>query len=186
MASRDDIKRTIAYFGLVFSNYSPTIEGEPNTIDVLYDLLGDLPADTLQAAVKACCSELGRAFAPSPGEIREAAVKLHIKASGAPTSAEAWGAIMDSFRRTSFDQPETLDHPLVVKAIRCMGGLNAIGMSENNMADRAHFLKIYDQLLQREEENAAELPCLTEYTEARKRIGGAIALLTEGWAVKVV
>jgi len=30
-----------------------------------------------------------------------------------------------------------------------MGGLEVIGMSENNMADRAHFLKIFEQLQER-------------------------------------
>lgn len=184
MATRDEIKQVIAYTSLVFANYHPMLEGNPNTVDVLYDLLGDLPVDTLRVAVKSCCSEIGRAFAPSPGEIREAAIKLHMRASGVPTAAEAWGAIMESFRCTSFDQPEILNHPLVIKAIHCMGGMHAIGMSENNMADRAHFLKIYDQLLERAQEDAAELPILTEYVAARKMIGGTIKILTDKLAVR--
>ena len=103
----------------------------------------------LQVAVKACCTEAGRAFPPTPGEIRGAATNLIARAAGLPTAGEAWGAVMDSFRRTSFDQPELLGHPLVSEAIRCMGGLEVIGMSENNMADRAHFLKIFEQLQER-------------------------------------
>ena len=178
--------------GLVFPNYSPTVEGEPNTIDVLFDLLGDLPPDTLEAAVKSCCSEIGRAFAPSPGEIREAAVKLHMKAAGVPSAGEAWGAVIGSFERmpggnmAGGGHTPILDHPLVRKAVHCMGGYSALGADyfDNQMANRAHFLRIYGDLLETWKDDAGELPALTDYVQEHKRIGSAIAMLTDKLEVR--
>ena len=177
MANRNDIKNIMAYMGMCFPNYHPILEGEINAVDVLLDLLGDLEVDMLQAAVKACCTEAGRAFAPSAGEIRGAAATLYARAVGLPTAGEAWGAVMDSFRRTSLDKPALLNHPLLVEAIRCMGGLEVIGMSENNMADRAHFLKIFEQLQERAIRETLELPAITEYIESKCLIDGQVRAL---------
>jgi len=177
MADRTDIKKIMAYMGMCFPNYHPLLEGEINAVDVLLDLLGDLDVEMLQAAVKACCTEPGRTFAPSAGEIRGAAANLHARAAGLPTAGEAWGAVMDSFRHTSFDKPGLLDHPLLKEAIRCMGGLEVIGMSENNMADRAHFLKIFEQLRERAMRETLELPAITEYIESRRLIDGHVKRL---------
>ncbi|HEY5269300.1 MAG TPA: replicative helicase loader/inhibitor [Anaerolineales bacterium] len=177
MANRDDIKKIMAYMGMCFPNYHPILEGEINAVDVLLDLLGDMDIEMLQAALKACCTEPGRAFAPSAGEIRGAASDLHARVAGLPTAAEAWGAVMDSFRRTSFDKPELLEHPLLKEAIRCMGGLEVIGMSENNMADRAHFLKIFEQLRERAIQETLELPAITEYIESKRLIDGQMKAL---------
>jgi hypothetical protein len=168
MAERTDIKNLIAYLGMAFPNFHPDITSTPNTVDVMLDLLGDLAPDTLQAAVRSCCAEPGRAFAPSAGEIRGAAVKLHAQAAGLPSAAEAWGCIMESFKHTSFDQPELLKHPMIQEAVRCMGGMERIGLSEDNMADRAHFLKIYDTVYQQTLSDASMLPAVSDYIEAQR------------------
>ncbi len=186
MANRNDIKKIMAYMGMCFSNYHPILEGEINAVDVLLDLLWDMDVEMLQTAVKACCTEAGRAFAPSAGEIRGAASNLIARAAGLPTAAEAWGAVMDSFRRTSFNKPELLDHPLLIEAIRCMGGLELIGMSENNMADRAHFLKIFEQLRERVIRETLELPAITEYIENKRLIDGQVKALAARMGRQVV
>jgi hypothetical protein len=76
MASREEIAQIIGYMKLVFPNYNPDITSHPNTIDVFEDLLGDMKSETLQSAVKAACKESDRAFAPSAGEIRGAAMRM--------------------------------------------------------------------------------------------------------------
>ena len=93
---------------------------------------------------------------------------------------------MDSFRRTSFDRPELLDHPLVSEAIRCMGGLEVIGMSENNMADRAHFMKIFEQLRERAMRETLELPAITEYIESKRLVDGQVKVLAARMERKTV
>lgn len=176
MATRDEIKNVIAYLKLTFSNYHPELSGEINTVDVLTDLLGDIPFDALMVAVKAACVEPGRQFAPSAGEIRGKLAELHAKSAAVPTAAEAWGAVMESFRCVRSQRPAILDHPLVARTIRAMGGLEKIGMSENTGVERAHFLKFYEQLLERALEDASELLDVSRYVSENSVIGEIRAL----------
>ncbi len=180
MASRDDIKNIIAYTKLAFPNWNPDVTSPLNSVDVFHDLLGHLPVDVLKLAVRSCCAQPGRAFAPSPGEIIGMATSLHVKASGAPSAGEAW----EEVQRTITDMgchngtPE-FSYPLVRKAVQAVGFTN-IGMSENIMVERAHFLKIYEQLLARSSEDAAMLPEAAEYVENHHpQLPEAIAGLTK-------
>lgn len=186
MTTREDIKKVMAYMGCAFPNYHPEIsEGGVNAVDVMEDLLGDLPKDTLMAAVKACCAEPGRAFAPSAGEIRGMAVSLHVRAAGVPSAGEAWAAVIESFERmpsgvmAGGGHTPTLDNPIVQEAVKEMGGYAAIGVDfyDNLMPNRAHFLKIYAALLARHQEDAATLPEVAGYIESRS--GEQIRALTD-------
>jgi hypothetical protein len=187
MSTRTDIKNIIAYLALAFPNFHADVTGTPNTVDVYLDLLGDMPAETLQVAVKSCCAEPGRAFAPSAGEIRGMAAQLHAQAAGMPTAAEAWGVIMQSFHLVSSDRERlpVLRNPLVVKALRCMGGLEVIGMSENLPAERARFLQFYDELRERAMSDAAELPQVADYVDRQRlEVGAEIRKLSDRLAHK--
>jgi len=55
--------------------------------------------------------------------------------------------------------------------------LEVIGMSENNMADRAHFLKIFEQLQERAIRETLELPAITEDIESKCLIDGQVRAL---------
>jgi hypothetical protein len=179
MAVRDDIKTIIAYMAMVFPNYQPSLDGEINAVDVLLDLLGDLPTETLQIAVKSCCAEPGRAFAPSAGEIRGMVVSLHVKAAGIPTAGEAWEEVMRAIRDVGcHNGTPDFSHPLIKKAVQAVG-FTSIGMSEDVMVERAHFLKIYAQLVDREKDNAATLPVAAKYIDAQRQLGTRIASLTD-------
>lgn len=181
MSERNDIKSIIAYLAMAFPNFKPDVTNSPNSVDVYFDLLQDMPTETLQIAVKACCAEPGRAFAPSAGEIRGMAVQLHAQAAGLPTAGEAWGAIMESFKHITSERDAMLAHPLIQEAIRCMGGIDRIGACDEDqqMANRAHFLKIYQQLYDRALSDAGQLPIVAGYIESQKQIGGEIRRLTE-------
>src|SRR5512137_2582241 len=93
MSTRLDIAEIIGYMKLVFPNYSPDVTSPINTVDVLLDLLGDIPTEILKLAIKSACAEPGRAFAPAVGEIREAALKLSVSALGIPNEFEAWAEV---------------------------------------------------------------------------------------------
>jgi hypothetical protein len=187
MATRDDIKNIIAYMAEAFPNYHPDVTSPMNSIDVLCDLLGDLPADALKAAVRAACAQSGRAFAPSAGEIRGEVSRLRMKISGVPSAGEAWGEIIGSFERmpggnmAGGGHTPILDHPLVQKAVRCMGGYASIGADffDNQVANRAHFFRVYADLLASWKDEAAELPALTEYVQEQKRIDAGVKMLTD-------
>ncbi len=181
MATRDEIKKVIGYIKLAFPNYAPVVEGEVNSVDVFTDLLGDVDADLLWLAVKSCCTESKRAFAPSAGEIRGAALELTAQACGIPSAGEAWAEIVASFERmpggnmAGGGHSPVLDHPVVVEAVREMGGYTALGVDyfDNLMANRAHFLRIYPDVLGRWKRDAGQLPAVAEYV---RRLGtGSVA-----------
>jgi hypothetical protein len=163
VTTRNDIKSLIYYMKCLYPNYNPVLEGQVNTVDALYDQLGDLDLDLLKLGVTAACGELGRAFAPSAGEIRGAVIDMHTRASGLPDAAEAWGAVLQYFKDRS--ELPAFQHPVTQEAVGCMGGLSAIGMSDNQVADRAHFLKIFDQVRGREIDRAATLPAVQKYIQ---------------------
>lgn len=184
MATREDIKNVIFYMKASFPNYHPELEGEVNTVDVLLDQLGDMDANTLQMAVRAACMPgTGRQFAPSSDEIRTAIANLHAQATGLPSAGEAWGAVIGSFERmpggnmAGGGHGPILDHPIMQEVIRQIGGYSAIDY-EDQMADRAHFLKLYSELRERSVREMAELPAITAYVNS-KRLGdsGQTALL---------
>ena len=169
MATRSDISNILAYLLVAFPNFHPSLDGEVTSLDVWFDLLGHLPADALKTACKSCCATPGRAFAPSPGEIIGAVTQMQAQASGMPSAGEAWAAIIEGFNHTSFDQPAMLQHPAINEDVRQMGGMDIIGLSENVMAERAHFLKLYQALVDRELANAAQIPAVRDFVE-RQRI----------------
>ena len=188
MADRTDIKNIIAYMALAFQTFHPDVESPLNTVDVYLDLLGDIPADILKLAVRAACVPgTGKEFAPSPDEIRIEVAALRAKVNGVPSAGEAWGEVIGSFERmpggnmAGGGHTPILDHPLVQKAIHCMGGFSAIGADffDNQMANRAHFLRIYSDLLETWKDNATELPAVIDYIQGQKQIGGEIKLLAE-------
>jgi hypothetical protein len=176
MTTREEIKNLVAYMILSFSNYHPDVDSPMNVVDVFLDLLGDLPLDALKAAVRSCCAEPGRQFAPSAGEIRGAVIKLNAQASGLPSAGEAWGAVVASFERmpggnmAGGGHNAILDNPLVVEAVQQMGGYGAIGTDffDNQVANRAHFLKLYNALYEHELSTQLQLPVVKAYIEGQR------------------
>ncbi len=50
MSTRKDIAEVIGYMKLAFPNYSPDVTSPINTLDVLSDLLGDIPTEILRSS----------------------------------------------------------------------------------------------------------------------------------------
>jgi hypothetical protein len=164
MADREDIKQVIGYLKLAFpNNYNPDVTSQPNTVDVMLDLLGHFPAELLRLAVRSTCAQPGRAFAPAPGEIRGEALSLLAASEGLPTAGDAWREVMRAVNDVGCqNNTPTFSHPLVKRAVQAIGFRN-IGMSENVSVERAHFLKIYAEMLEESQRQAARLPEAQEF-----------------------
>jgi hypothetical protein len=191
MSTRKDIAEIIGYMKLAFPNYSPDVTSLINTLDVLLDLLGDIPAETLKLAVRAACAEKGRAFAPAVGEIREAALKLSVSALGIPNEFEAWAEVCkmpkDLIRcRIEVDEEGKMvtnengsviileerlkwSHALIEKTAMLMGWPDF--PSEDESLDRAHFFQAYRAEVNRLMESEGELPAARNYIEERRGVG---------------
>lgn len=161
MATRPEIELMIAKLSAAFPNWKVTAY----TIQVYLEDLQDIDSETLDAAVKFCRTEPGRAFAPSTGEIRGAVGKLRGMASNVPSSYQAWEEVCGQIRINGGDFGNPVwSHPLVEKAMQMIGWRN-LRMSEDQTADRARFIQCYEQLQERAERENLLLPEVRGYIE---------------------
>lgn len=137
-----------------------------SSLEVYFDLLGDLPYDVLAVAAKRVLLTHPWATFPSVAELREAAA-LTSRGEVVPLSAaEAWALawrtagctdpeVDGSFARAAKGLPT-----IVVRAISTFG-LNALCYGKEPVGVlRAQFMKMFEQLAAREHENAL-LPAAT-------------------------
>jgi hypothetical protein len=91
-------------------------------------------------------------FVPAIAEIR--AVALDIEHGPQRTGAEAWGAVCAEIRRVgSYESPRFAD-PGVTECVRLMDW-RYLCLSENEAADRARFIELYDNLQTRARQDLA-------------------------------
>jgi hypothetical protein len=185
IATRTDIAQVLLLMQAAFPNYHP----EPAMLDVLLQFLQDLPGDVLKVAVLASCAQSGRAFAPSVGEIRQAALKLSARAQAIPNEFEAWAElcrmpgdclqtcievdesgnmVTDENGRVVLAKKQLVwSHPLVERTAVLMGWPDFPG--ENLSVDRAHFYQAYRAGLDQMMEIQGELPAVRKYIEDQRR-----------------
>jgi hypothetical protein len=185
MAKITDIANIIKGLKAFFPNYNPPDPGE--TAIMLMQILGDMPVETLQAAVVTLCAE-GRQFAPSAGEIRQTALRLNAKAAGIP---EAWQAfeevckmpadmttrelIVEDGQNIILERKLKFSHPLVENTARLMGWPGSFP-TDMPAADRSQFIKAYDAEFARVIGDAGRLKLVTEYIDKRRETMGSNAL----------
>ena len=170
-----------------FPNYHP----DPAMLDVLLQLLQDLPGDVLKVAVLEACAQPGRAFAPAVGEIRQAAAQLSARAQAVPNEFEAWAEVCrmpkDCLQSTlEIDEAGNMltdengrviltkkklawSHPLVERTVRLMGWPAFPG--ENTSVDRAHFYQAYRAGLEQLMALEVELPAVRQFIADQRRDG---------------
>ena len=132
----------------------PHAEGSDGTIAQYVRLLSDIPAETLQIVVDQSIAECR--FVPSIAELRERFHALSGEMS-IPLAAEEWGRVELAKRREGRSWKPQFKNPLTQKAVLILGWSN-LCLSDNPVADRAHFIKIYDQLVERGRRDNALLP----------------------------
>lgn len=109
------------------------------TVALWKGMLDDLPYPLAKNALFKVLSTAK--YWPNVAEIREAALSL--TGNTPPLPAEAWAIAREASMARSFDT--TTLHPAVQKAIRGMGGLEAMGLDESPLGMRqARFLKLYE------------------------------------------
>lgn len=119
--------------------------------------LGHLSFDVGKAALgKHVIS--GAKFVPSPGEILSYADD--ILNPKRPSAAEAWAEVMHAVRFIGRNNTPTWPSEAIKKSVEGLGGWQVICDSENQMADRAHFMRLYDVESRREKEKAMLPPAI--------------------------
>ena len=157
-------KETVTQVMVILASAYPRFQVPKNTGRIYAELLADIPDNLLILAAKTHAAN--STFFPSVAELRKAAFGIQAKAQGIPSTAEAWDEVCRQIRYVgSWGTPRFSSH-LISRAVEGLGGWRALCVSENPVADRAHFLKIYDRLLQDGQEDAALLPEVRELLAA--------------------
>lgn len=161
MATKHEIEIMIAKLSAAFPNWKVTAY----TVQVYLEDLSDIDSETLEAAVKMCRTEPGRAFAPSTGEIRGAVGKIRGMSTNTPSPFEAW----NEFKRyvVSSNYSPQWSHPLIEKTAKLIG-MRDYGQSsvDDEPSWRARFIQCYEQLQERAERENLLLPEVRGYIEA--------------------
>lgn len=131
------------------------ITGDPEQIKVWYDMLGDIPETVLMQAIRKWVAV--NKWPPHFSDLRKISADI---IQPPPVSwAEAWEQVGKAIRNHGmYDEQGAMDSldKTTKAAVKAMG-FKTLCMSQNVMADRAHFQKIYERL-EKEEKEARALP----------------------------
>lgn len=156
----------------------PRFEISEDTVRVWTSFVGDLDDDLLTAAVFRFISSSDHAFPPSIPEIRKEATEMKREISGVPSSFEAWNEVIKApapsplpqFRDGKFFEPVDYvwSHEVVGVVARRLGWPKRFP-GENEIADRAHFVKAYDAEVTKRMQTETQIPQVTKYIETQKQ-----------------
>lgn len=149
--NQQEMTTIIAMTSCEWTNWRPQAadspEGAKILIETWMELLGDLDFELVKLAWRACAMDKPT-FAPNAGELREQAIRL-AEPNPPPEPDEAWTEVKDRIHYVGHHGCPTWTHPLVEQAVETMGWWD-LCMSENVMADRAHFInQLYRPALER-------------------------------------
>lgn len=139
-------------------------------VDTYATLLEDLSYEQCNAAIRVLLQT--RTWMPSVAEIRAAAVELE-RGPIAP-GGEAWGVVkraiheQGSYRRPGVDF--VFNDPVTARCVAALGW-QELCLSENEIADRARFIELYDRLAAQEKRES--LSPLLAATSERRRLEAA-------------
>ena len=187
-------KIEIAYTGRLVPRGS-TAEERAQVMRVYYEILRDLPGDLVTAAAIEFMASPS-AFPPTPGQLREKAVRLVRRGNKVPSAAEAWKEVMDApidgkmqrvRENTGPDKdvypwiieesPYQWSHPLPEKVARDLGWPDRF-WTDNLTADRARFMNAYERALDYGTEAVTSPPEVTAYL---RRSAADIGQLIDGF-----
>lgn len=139
-------------------------------VDTYATLLEDLSYEQCNAAVRVLLQT--RTWMPSVAEIRSAAIELQ-RGPVAP-GGSAWGAVkraiheQGSYRRPGVDF--VFHDPVTARCVSALGWQD-LCLSDNEIADRARFIELYDRLAIQEQRESLS-PLLAAAGDQRKLASG--------------
>jgi hypothetical protein len=100
-----------------------------------------------------------------------------------PSPGDAWGEVARQMQDVGRYRTPVFSHPLITQAVDQVGGWQGLCESDNLVADRVHFLRLYEELVRRETAGKVSFPSLQKHLVVRsaspKKIGNVIQALEE-------
>ena len=177
MATRDDVARAITALRAAFPKQTITGRQFDEMVSVWSEILEDIAGEPLMMAVKAWISG-DTPWLPSVGQLRRMALEMVPGGAGAKTAGEAWEEVRLALSRGEHGYRKghyAWSSALVERAFNCVGGWQYFNtaLMDSVMADRAHFMRAYGELVERDERERREPPAVTAYR--RMLLGGGAA-----------
>ena len=145
-------KEAIKVISVLTAAY-PNMNISQETIEIYIRFLADISFDVGQAVALKIISQ--SEFFPSVAKFRENVLK--ILPNEIPGMEAAWAEVTDNFHSTGSWGTPVFSNPIIDKAVQALGW-RELCLSENTMADRAHFFKIYENYRKRGVEDSLQLP----------------------------
>jgi len=151
------------------------------TADLYASLIGDLDRQAVIRAIRRRVLSDPSGFMPTIGEIRQAVAADRVQL---PDPEMAWGIVLAEIRRTGYSGTPAFADTAIADAVKIMGWADLCS-SDNQVADRAHFLRIYGAVRDRAIQAAnlagrpdLALPALQQRRTPNARDGHVQALRT--------
>jgi len=100
-------------------------------------------------------------------ELRAAAFNILETANPIPTDYEAWAEVQAEIRRVGHCGQPQFENPLAEQVVQQLGW-RYLCLSENPVADRAHFVQAYQAMSERQRHSARRLQVVTEFIATLK------------------
>lgn len=159
----------------LFAAYPNTTAGTA-TYAVYLEVLAEIPGEELNVVVMQCIREAG-SFPPSAGQVFERWRNMHSPVSP-DLAAQGWLSVQRALRDPATYSPTPegpmpkFRDPIVAKAVEALGWHN-LRLSENQVADRAQFVRFYEMFARSE---SAEQRLSLEYRQLRETNGNGHVL----------
>jgi hypothetical protein len=164
MATEIETLRVIKILGDVY----PSFQLSSSAIEMYVQLLADIPGSVLE---QSALDHISRSrFFPTIAELRSAAFSIIDATDPIPTEYEAWSAVQAEIHRVGHYDYPTLDNTIAAQVVEQLGW-HYLCLSENPVADRAHFVQAYQTIAERERTSAHRLHMVTEFIATLKAAG---------------
>lgn len=156
---------------------------QQDTVAFWHRYLEDMDDGLLRATSKTILSEAK--YFPKVADVREMAFRLQADVVGVPDAYQAWNMVKKWMRLPPTLFCDGKHHrrrplpPMIQKAVDGIGGVDMLGMSENETADRARFVEAYNNLMGRMRHQATMLPEVRELVQRAALPDGLKKLLPE-------
>jgi hypothetical protein len=135
------------------------------TLKVYVGMLSDLSLEVLDIALQQCVAE--SEFFPTVAKIRDVALSLTSSTSVLRSAWEAWEEVRCEISRVGYYRRPQFSNEAVMRAVN-MIGWSQLCLSENQVADRAHFTRVYEQLVERQKQKEGLLPQATHLLQVSR------------------
>ncbi|WP_028609211.1 replicative helicase loader/inhibitor [Paenibacillus harenae] len=156
---RAEIIKLVGICSLNYRNW-PEAGKEEALISLWETMLDDIDYEIGRIVIKKFMSE--SVYPPTIADIRARIADVTTVRS--KPGIEAWGDVKLAIRKYgSYNEKKAMDSLTgVTRKVVDSIGFRTLCLSENEMADRAHFLKVYDTMQKREREDALLMPELRD------------------------